>query len=91
MKNLGTTEALYNFGTSNAPSAVTPGLVPQIASIYRAAPHFALNVSKLRFVFEYELSFAKYGTGNINISDGLYANGVDVANHRTQLMLMYFF
>ena len=91
MKNLGTTDALYNFGSSSSPSVVTPGLLPNVASIYRVAPHFALNVSKLRFVLEYELTSAKYGTGNININDGLYANGVDITNHRAQLMLMYSF
>ena len=91
MKNLGTADALYNFGTPTAPSTVTPGLVPQIASIYRVAPHFALNVSKLRLVLEYELTSAKYGTGNININDGLYSNGIDATNHRVQLMLMYSF
>ncbi len=91
MKNLGTTNALYNFGSSAAPVAVTPGLVPQVASIYRIAPSFALNISKLRLVFEYELTSAAYGKGNINISDGLYGSTVDVTNHRAQLMLMYSF
>ena len=91
MKNLGTSDALYNFGSSSAPSVVTPGLLPNVASIYRVAPHFALNVSKLRFVLEYELTSAKYGIGNINISDGLYAKGIDITNHRAQLMLMYSF
>lgn len=91
MKNLGTADALYNFGSSSAPSVVTPGLLPNVASIYRVAPHFAVNISKLRFVAEYELTSAKYGTGTININDGLYANGVDVTNHRVQLMLMYSF
>ena len=91
MKNLGTADALYNFGSSSSPAVVTPGLVPQIASIYRVAPHFALNVSKLRFVLEYELTSAKFGTGNININDGLYASGIDATNHRAQLMLMYSF
>lgn len=91
MKNLGTTDALYNFGTSATPSTVTPGLVPQIASIYRVAPHFALNVSKLRCVLEYELTSAEYGTGNIKLSDGLYDKGIDATNHRAQLMLMYSF
>jgi len=91
MKNLGTADTLYNFGTLGAPSTVTPGLVPQIASIYRVAPHISLNISKLRFVIEYELTSAKYGTGNINITDGLYSSNVDVTNHRAQLMLMYSF
>jgi len=91
MKNLGTADALYNFGSSTAPSVVTPGLLPNVASIYRVAPHFALNVSKLRLVLEYELTSAKYGTGNININDGLYTTGIDVTDHRVQLMLMYSF
>ena len=91
MKNLGTADALYNFGNPTAPSTVTPGLVPQIASIYRVAPHFALNVSKLRLVLEYELTSAKFGTGNINVSNGLYATGVDATNNRVQLMLTYSF
>jgi len=91
MKNLGTVDALYNFGSQAAPSVVTPGLVPNVASIYRVAPHFALNVSKLRFVLEYELTSAKFGTGTINITDGLYSSSVDATNHRAQLMLMYSF
>lgn len=91
MKNMGTTDALYNFGSQAAPAVVTPGLVPQIASIYRVAPHVAINVSKLRLVFEYELTSAEYGKGNINISDGLYESNIDVINHRAQLMLMYSF
>lgn len=91
MKNLGTSDALYNFGSSSAPSVVTPGLLPNVASIYRVAPHFAVNISKMRFVFEYELTSAKYGTGNIDLKDGLYANGINVTNHRALLMLMYSF
>ena len=91
MKNLGTVDALYNFGSPTAPSVVTPGLLPNVTSIYRVAPHFALNVSKLRFVLEYELTSAKYGTGNINPNNGLYASGVDATNNRVQLMLTYSF
>jgi hypothetical protein len=91
MKNLGTVDALYNFGSSSVPTVVTPGLLPNVASIYRVAPHFAVNISKLRFVFEYELTSAKYGTGNINLKDGLYATGVNATDHRVQLMLMYSF
>lgn len=91
MKNLGTVDALYNFGSTAAPSVVTPGLLPNVASIYRVAPHFALNVSKLRFMFEYELTSAKYGIGNINPDDGLYAGGIDVTDDRVLLMLMYSF
>jgi len=91
MENLGTVRPLYNFGSISAPVAVTPGLVPQVASIYRLAPSFAINVSKLRLVFEYELTTAAFGTGNINLSDGLYGSTKDVTNHRGNLMLMYSF
>ena len=98
MKNLGTDDALYNFTpatptplTVNPQSVVTPGLVPQVASIYRIAPSFAINISKLRLVFEYELTSAAFGQGNINIGDGLYENSIDVTNHRGQLMMMYSF
>lgn len=91
MKNLGTVNALFNFGSSSAPSVVTPGLLPNVASIYRVAPHFAVNISKMRFVFEYELTSAKYGTGNIDLSDGLYASSVNATNHRALFVLMYSF
>ena len=98
MQNLGTTDALYNFTPSNPTaltinpqSVVTPGLVPQIASIYRIAPSLTINISKLRLEFEYELTSASYGIGNINISNGLYASSTDATNHRGQLMMMYSF
>lgn len=91
MKNLGTSDALYNFGHESYPVVYCPGLLPNVASIYRVAPHFAVNISKMRFVIEYELTSAKYGTGNIGLKDGLYANSVDATNHRALFMLMYSF
>jgi len=91
LKNLGTTDALYNFGNANSPVSVTPGLVPNVASVYRVAPHFAINISKVRLVFEYELTSAAYGSGKIDLADGLYDSSTDVTNHRGQLMLMYSF
>lgn len=91
MKNLGTSDALYNFGTVAAPATVTPGLMPQIASVYRIAPMLAMNISKVKLVAEYELTSARYGLGTINISDGLYKNSIDATNHRIQLMLVYLF
>jgi len=91
LENLGTKDALYNFGTLANPVVVTPGLVPNVASIYRVAPHFALNISKLRLVFEYEFTSAKYGTGKIDLADGLYDSSANATNHRGQLMFMYSF
>jgi len=91
LKNLGTADALYNFGTQAAPVTITPGLVPQVASVYRVASSFALNISKAKLVTEYELTSARYGLGAININDGLYNSGINATNHRVQLMLVYLF
>jgi hypothetical protein len=91
MKNLGTSDALYNFGSDSSPVTITPGLVPQIASVYRIAPSFSYNISKVKLVAEYELTSARYGLGNINIKDGLYSSGINATNHRVQLMLVYLF
>jgi len=91
MQNLGTRDPLFDFAYTGAPAAVTPGLVPKIASIYRVAPSFAFNISKLRMVLEYELTNATYGTGPIQFSNGLYGSSVDVTNHRAQFMMMYSF
>ncbi len=91
LKNLGTADALYNFGTQAAPVTITPGLVPQVASVYRVASSFALNISKAKLVAEYELTSARYGLGAININDGLYNSGINATNHRVQLMLVYLF
>ena len=91
MKNQGTVDDLYNFGTNTTPSAVTTGLLPNIASMYRIAPHFAFNMSKLRFIFEYEFTNAKYGTGNIDLADGLYTSHINASNKRALLVLMYSF
>ncbi len=91
LKNLGTSDALYNFGSGNSPSVVTPGLVPNVASMYRIAPSFAINVSKVRLAFEYELTSAEFGTGKIDLTNGLYDSSINATNHRLQMMLMYSF
>jgi hypothetical protein len=91
MKNLGTSDALYNFGSADSPITITPGLVPQVASIYRISPGFTYNISKVKLVAEYELTSARYGLGAININDGLYSSGINAINHRIQLMLVYLF
>lgn len=91
MQNLGTKAALHNFGTEAAPSTVTPGLAPNIASVYRVAPSLTLNVSKLRLTLEYELTNAEYGAGFIDTDNGLYDRTVEVTNHRALLMMMYSF
>lgn len=93
MKNMGTVDALYNFETNaNKPSkVVTPGMLPNIASINRIAPHFAINIEKMRLVFEYERTTATYGAGTIDTADGLYSGGDKVVNNRAMVLMMYSF
>lgn len=86
--NLGTSDPLYNDGTGKAK---TYGLLPNVEGIFRAAPSISLNISKLRFVAEYERTTAEYGIGAINFENGLYANTHTAANNRLNLMMMYFF
>ncbi|MCK3684106.1 hypothetical protein [Maribellus sp. YY47] len=85
--NLGTAEELYNFDGA----AKTLGLMPNIKQACRVAPYFAYNYKNLRFVAEYELDSADYGTGNFDFKDGLYEDTTNATNHRILLMLMYNF
>lgn len=91
MNNLGTKDQLYNFGTETSPSVVTPGMLTQVSAIKRVSSSLALNISKMKFAVEYELTQAEYGKGNINIKDGLYNDWVDATNHRFLVMMMYSF
>lgn len=86
--NLGTDNALYNNGSNKAK---TYGLLPNVKEIFRIAPSISLNVSKLKLIAEYELTTANYGTGDMDFSNGLYADSHHTANHRLNLMMMYFF
>lgn len=85
--NFGTSEELYN----NEGSAITKGLMPTMKQTYRVAPYFAYNYKNLRFVAEYEIDSADYGTGNFDFSDGLYDDTVNATNHRILMMLTYNF
>ncbi len=85
--NYGTSEALYN----NDGKAITKGLMPTMKQVYRIAPYFAYNYKNLRFVAEYEMDSADYGSGNFDFSDGLYDDTVTATNHRILMMLTYFF
>lgn len=85
--NFGTSDELYN----NDGAAITKGLMPTMKQTYRIAPYFAYNYKNLRFVAEYELDSADYGTGNFDFSDGLYDDTVNATNHRILLMLTYNF
>jgi len=85
--NMGTSDELHNFGGA----ARTLGLMPTMKQTYRVAPYFAYNYKNLRFVAEYELDSADYGSGDFDFSDGLYDDTVNATNHRILLMLTYNF
>ncbi len=90
--NLGTADKLYEFEDG---SAKTAGLVVSMKTsmkqCYRVAPYFAYNYKNFRFVAEYEIDSADYGTGNFDFSNGLYDNSVNATNNRLLLMVMYNF
>uniref|UniRef100_UPI003217ACA4 hypothetical protein n=1 Tax=uncultured Draconibacterium sp. TaxID=1573823 RepID=UPI003217ACA4 len=86
-KNFGTSDELYNFDGE----ARTAGLVPTMKQVYRIAPYWAYNFKNLRFVAEYEIDSADYGTGTFDFSDGLYDDTLNATNHRILLMLTYNF
>ncbi len=85
--NLGTADELYNFNGASK----TKGLMTNMKQCYRIAPYIAYNHKNLRFVAEYEIDSADYGTGTFDFSDGLYDNTVNATNHRLLLMVMYNF
>ncbi len=85
--NLGTSDKLYNFDGA----AKTAGIMPTMKQVYRVAPFFAYNCKNLRFVAEYEIDSADYGTGDFDFSDGLYEETVTATNHRVLLMVTYNF
>jgi len=91
IKNLGTVDELIDPVNSNFQEGITYGFFQNIQSIYRVAGHLALNVNNFRFVAEYELTAASYGTGRISFTDGLYQDAHLTRNNRILLMMMYTF
>lgn len=87
--NLGTSDALYKDPVSG--DATVKGLLPSVQDMARVAPHLALNISKLRFSAEYEMTTANYGIDTMDFSDGLYSSKHRVTNNRFILMMMYYF
>ncbi|WP_423128831.1 hypothetical protein [Gaoshiqia sp. Z1-71] len=87
--NLGTADPLYRDEATG--KAITAGLLPNVMDMARVAPNLALNISKLRFVAEYEMTTANYGAGSFDFSDGLYSEKHRTTNHRAILMMMYMF
>jgi hypothetical protein len=85
--NLGTAEKLYD----NLGKAKTYGSFLNMQDMNRIAPHISLNLPKLKLVAEYERTAANYGTGAIDLSNGLYATKHEAVNHRIVLVMTQFF
>lgn len=86
--NLGTSKALYNYGSG---VAKTYGLFQSVQTMYRIAPHISLNLPKFRLIAEYEMTSANYGTGNIDLSNGLYSTTKQTVNNRIILVMTHYF
>jgi hypothetical protein len=50
-----------------------------------------LNIQKLRFVAEYEITTADYGTGGLDFADGTYSETHRATNNRLSLSMVYAF
>ncbi|PTN10155.1 hypothetical protein [Mangrovibacterium marinum] len=87
LKNLGTSDAVYD----NNGAAITAGLLPAIQEAARASVHVALNVDKLRFVAECEITTADYGVDGLDFADGTYSDTHRATNQRVSLSMVYAF
>ena len=86
-QNLGTGKALYNFDGK----AKTVGSMQTVQDMMRIAPHLAYNKGKMRFVLEYEMTSANFGTGGFNFSNGLYNTTSNATNNRVICTMTHFF
>ena len=87
-KNLGTSDDLATMADG---SVLIAGLATKIQTLYRIAPHVSYNVKKFKLALEYEMTSADYGTGDINLSNGLYDASINATNHRVLLTTTYLF
>lgn len=85
--NLGTTDPLYDFDGS----AKIAGLATSIKTLSRVSTCLTYNYKNLKFVAEYEITSADWGTGTFDFSDGLYDDTNNATNHRLLFMVMYNF
>jgi hypothetical protein len=81
--NLGTKEKLCD--------PKTYGLFNNMQTMYRVAPHISLNLPKFRLVAEYERTSANYGTGTMNLNDGLFATSKSATNNRVIVVMTQYF
>ena len=86
--NLGTNDKLFDSGGGKAK---TYGLFTNMQTMYRVAPHISLNLPKFKLVAEYEMTAANYGTGNINLKNGLYSSTQKATNNRVIIVMTHYF
>jgi len=86
--NLGTNDPLFDAGGGKAK---TYGLFQTMQNMYRIAPHVSFNLSKFRVVAEYERTSANYGTGAINLTDGLFATSHNATDNRVIVTFTQYF
>lgn len=86
-KNLGTSDAVYN----DDGKMITAGTLPNVMNHWRASAHLAYNIQNMRFVLEYEMTQANYGTGDVNFKNGLYSQTHNTINNRVMLLMTYSF
>lgn len=86
--NLGTKTALWDAGDGKAK---TYGSFLNMQTMYRVAPHISLNLPKFRLVAEYERTAADYGTGAINLANGLFNNTHQAVNNRVIIVMTQYF
>lgn len=93
--NLGTTDALLDLNAASSSmerqKTEVYGMLPGIQSMYRVSPHVALNAGKVRLVLEYERTGVDFGSGTMNLNDGLYNSATTAVNDRVLFVMMYFF
>lgn len=101
MKNLGTSEALYEDAahpgyTSTSNVYISGNGFHNLNQLIRVTPTVVYNLSKLSFALEYDITAAQYGkyavVGHVNSSNGLVDGDLHwITNHRLLGMVKFTF
>ena len=83
-ENLGTNDAL-------ADASLTAGMLTKIQNMNRFSANYTYNIKNFRFIAEYERTTAVYGTGNMDLSNGLFSSSERATNNRLIFVMMYTF
>lgn len=85
--NLGTNDPLVTV----AGKAKTYGLFTSMQQMFRIAPHVSFNLPHFKLVAEYEMTGADYGTGSIDLNNGLFATSHRAVNNRVIMVMTHYF